>query len=46
MAILSRNAASWHHIPGRLEAALEGRRLDWSEQAQAAQQERYAAMLA
>jgi uncharacterized protein YndB with AHSA1/START domain len=45
MVILSRNGAGWHHMLDTLEAALEGRSLEWSEQAQKALQERYAAML-
>lgn len=44
-AIIARNAAGWHHILDRLQAALDGRTLEWSEGEQQALQDRYAAML-
>ncbi|HLZ69361.1 MAG TPA: SRPBCC family protein [Dehalococcoidia bacterium] len=44
--IISRNGAGWHRLLDKLEAALAGHSMEWSEQAQKALQERYAAMLA
>jgi len=43
--ILSRNAAGWHYLLDKLEAALDGRSLDWSDVTQKNLQDRYAAML-
>jgi uncharacterized protein YndB with AHSA1/START domain len=43
--ILSRNGAGWHHLLDMLEAALDGRTLEWSDADQRALQERYAATL-
>jgi uncharacterized protein YndB with AHSA1/START domain len=43
--ILSRNGAGWHRLLDLLEATLDGRNTPWSEQAQKALQDRYAAML-
>ena len=44
--ILSRNAAGWHRLLDKLDAALDGRSADWSEKDQRSLQERYAALLA
>lgn len=44
--ILSRNGAGWHRLLDRLDATLDGRSDDWSEQDQRTLQDRYAAMLA
>jgi uncharacterized protein YndB with AHSA1/START domain len=43
--ILARNGAGWHHLLDKLEAALEGRCVEWSEQERRALQNRYAAMI-
>jgi uncharacterized protein YndB with AHSA1/START domain len=43
--ILSRNAAGWHHLLDKLEAALDGRSLDRSEEEQKNLREHYAAVL-
>jgi uncharacterized protein YndB with AHSA1/START domain len=43
--ILSRNGAGWHHLLDKLEAALDGRSLDRSEEEQKNLRDRYAAML-
>lgn len=43
--ILSRNAAGWHRILDKLEAALTGATPQWSEEAQKALQARYAALV-